>query len=68
MLIKIQYTPDNHIDINHVIKDYLKLNYPDTSLISNSLETCTCGGFYYFAESLSMSFTLPLTRLILFAS
>jgi len=30
---------------------------------SDSLDACTCGGLYYSAEPLPMSFTLPHTRL-----
>jgi len=36
-----------------------------TILRSDSLDACTCGGLYCFAEPLPMGFTLPLTRLAL---
>jgi len=30
----------------------------------DSLETCTCDGWYYSIESLPMGYTIPHTRLI----
>jgi len=61
------YTSNNHGETKHV-KTLINSIIQIQALISNSLEMCTCGDLYYFAESLSMDFNLPHIRLILFSS
>ena len=41
----------------------LRLNYPDTYNQSDSMDVCTCGGLYCFAEPIANGFHLPCTRL-----
>jgi len=58
--ITIQCIPNNHININHTIKDSSRLNYPDACIdIRFTLDMYLYGDLYCSVELLLMSFTLP---------